>query len=103
MVHNITIRWGQDPEYWEIKRYAFDTAAELAAFRLGVDEAYQELDAQEMPNFPATTYLLEDALTAFDLGFTVSVCHPDDPDDVLTSVEQIRDADGLLFAIGVTQ
>jgi len=48
--HRITIRWGQDPEYWVIKSYEFDTEAELAAFRLGVDEAYQELDALELEN-----------------------------------------------------
>jgi len=49
-MHKITIRWGKDPEYWEVKSYEFETEAELAAFRLGVDEAYQELDAVELEN-----------------------------------------------------
>ena len=54
MSYKITIRWGQDPEYWEVKSYEFETEAELKAFRLGADEAYQELDAVELEDDEVT-------------------------------------------------
>lgn len=100
MSYKITIRWGQDPEYWAVKRYEFQTKAELDAFRFGVDQAYQELDAQELPEYPETTYDIQVVRDAFAVGFQISVCHPDDPDDVITSIDALNDAEGHLFAIG---
>jgi hypothetical protein len=60
--------------------------------------------------FEYTTYNEALALSALKCGLTVSVCHPDDPftgeavaDDPMRNPEDIREAEGHLFAVKFTE